>query len=245
VLYKKGIIWLIDGDVFSAVEPLDIPASSKPTGSDNKEDNMQFLLRMYYALKNMLIDLKFGKPLYKRKKASLRGHNDTVSTDYSLMPFFFASRVDKDDVFVDVGCGQGRVINWLLLTGHTNKIYGIEYEYDIAEGVKKRLSRYPNVVIIAGDALQSAIADASFVYLANPFDEALLKQFNDKIKDIARRSHRMTVVYYRILHINVFLKDPEWSVEIHTIPRNKLDGRSYLDDDSYRTYAIIRWRGKT
>ncbi len=173
------------------------------------------------------------------------GHNDTVSTDYSLMPFLFSSGIEKDDVIVDVGCGQGRVINWFLLMGHVNKIYGIEYESDIAEGTKKRLSKYPNVFIIAGDALHSDINDASFVYLANPFDEALLRQFNEKLKAIARQNLRMTVIYYRTLSLKVFQEDPEWSVEIHTIPREKLDGRAYLDDISYRTYAVIRWHSNT
>ena len=76
----------------------------------------------------------------------------------------------------------------------------------------------------------------------NPFNEDFMRRFNDKIKTIARHNRRMVMVYYRILHLNVFLEDPEWSVEIHTIPREKLDGRTYLDDESYRTYAIIRWQ---
>ena len=124
---------------------------------------MPLLLRICHALKNTLIDIRTGKPLYKRKKASRPWHSDTTSTDYSLMPFFFASIINKDDILVDVGCGQGRVINWLLLTGYTNKIYGIEYEFDIAEGARKRFLKHPNVVIISGDVLESDIADASFI----------------------------------------------------------------------------------
>lgn len=159
------------------------------------------------------------------------------------MPYLFNGRINQNDVFADIGCGQGRVLNWLLLNGFRNKIYGVEYESDIAEGLIKRLAKFNNVKILVGDALQLEFADATFFYMANPFDEELTRRFKNKLKNMASSDHPLTIIYYRILHLNVFTEDPDWSVVVHTIPREELDARRYLDDPSYRTYAVIQWRG--
>src|SRR5262245_7544268 len=107
-------------------------------------------------------------------KASPHAHQGayfTLSTDYPQLKIVFRSDrvpITADDVLVDVGCGKGRVINYWLMSGHRNRMVGIEIDDDIARLPRRRLRRYPNVSILTGDAVALLPADGTKFYLWNP-----------------------------------------------------------------------------
>ena len=67
------------------------------------------------------------------------GAHETVNTSYEALQFFFDQvPLRADDIFVDVGCGKGRVMNFLLKKGVTNRIIGIELDPQIAGQTAKK-----------------------------------------------------------------------------------------------------------
>ena len=140
---------------------------------------------------------------------SHRGANPTVSTEYRTLSKLFRGRLHRDDVLVDVGCGQGRTIVWWLHWGFTGPIYGLELDPAIAEETRKRFARYSNVTIVPGDAIANLPEAGTLFYLFNPFDEGVMVTFNDKVK-AARHGRDVRIIYYNAVHIDLFRGDAAW-----------------------------------
>jgi SAM-dependent methyltransferase len=75
----------------------------------------------------------------------------------------------RNETIVDVGCGKGRVIQWLLANGYTNPIVGIEIVSDVAEKTRKRFARYDQVEVIDGNVVECLRPDWKVFYMFNPF----------------------------------------------------------------------------
>jgi len=198
-----------------------------------------FLFKIFSGIRNLLIDIRFGQPLFGYKKTNTPGHLWIVNTDYSVLPHIFSDRISESDVIVDIGCGRGRVINYLLFRKYKNKIIGIEYDQPTASKLKKRMARYKNVNIIYGDAIDNIPKEATVFYLFNPFEEKLMIRFRDKLKELFRGKKNIMIIYYRPLQLQVFENDTVWSIEEFEIPQNALDCRYDGCSLSYRKYAVI------
>lgn len=169
----------------------------------------QEILRTY---KNARMDLRYGGFLGGWSHNPTPGANDNVATDYAIMPQLFQGRINPEDVLVDVGCGRGRVINWWLSQGITNRIYGLEQLPGVGQSTRRRLRRFENVVIIVGDAIENLPNDGTLFFLFNPFDEGITRKFADQVRCLAERKC-ITIIYYAPVHINIFQADPFWRVE--------------------------------
>ena len=84
-----------------------------------------------------VIDLTFGGRLCRTdldENIYSNGRHTMVHTDYHVLRDIFARvPLTTDDVLVDVGCGEGRVINFWLSQGWKNPIIGIEVVEAVAE----------------------------------------------------------------------------------------------------------------
>jgi SAM-dependent methyltransferase len=104
--------------------------------------------------RNALRDLRYRGLLagtVRTRYAHLGAHH-TTNSDYDDLPALFgAARLRADDVIVDVGCGKGRVINWLLAHHPGNRVYGIELDPEIAAATERRLRRYAAQAVLALD----------------------------------------------------------------------------------------------
>ncbi len=137
-----------------------------------------------------------------------------VNSDYAALDAVFPGRISPDDVLVDVGCGRGRVINWWLANGCRNsRIYGLEYDPEVAAITSRRLARYPNVTIVEGDALEHLPADATLMYLYNPFVRPVVERFAALVAD-TYSGRPMRLIYSNCKHIDVFRADPRWIVQL-------------------------------
>src|SRR5690349_8783264 len=105
--------------------------------------------------KNAAIDLRYGGFLGGSTTSShlLRGAYETVNSDYTVLSQIVPPVIRPDDVVVDVGCGRGRFINFLLYRGYLNRIIGIELNAEIAERTRLRLRRHRTVEIRCGNAI--------------------------------------------------------------------------------------------
>ena len=172
---------------------------------------------IYRRLRNLLGDLRYGGPLYGSTPSRFAhlGAHSTENSSYSSLKLIFDGAINPDDVLVDVGCGRGRVINWWLSQGLHNRIVGIELDESIANETRRRLRRFDNVQIIAGDATEQLPEDASLIYLYNPFDASVMRTFKRRVKETLVRSNRNVtkLVYLNCKHLDVFEQDPHCSIK--------------------------------
>ena len=148
------------------------------------------------------------------------GAFDTANSDYDDLPALFAAaRLGADDVIVDVGCGKGRVVNWLLAHHPENVVYGIELDPEIAAATARRLRRYPSVRIVCGDATALLPVEATVFYLFNPFEEHVVRRFAEAVLQLDDRLGReRRIVYYRSKFLAAFAESDRFGIEQIELP---------------------------
>jgi SAM-dependent methyltransferase len=162
-------------------------------------------------LRAALRDLRYGRPLggTVRTRYEHLGAFHSTNTPYEEMARLFAEvEVGPADVIVDVGCGKGRSLNWLLGRYPQNTIVGIELDPKIGAQTAKRLRRRANVAILCGDAIELLPPDGTIFYLFNPFDGAVMKRFAAALLD----RPAATIVYYNAKHLEPLRADSRYAV---------------------------------
>ena len=112
-------------------------------------------------------------------------------------------------MIVDVGCGKGRSLNWLLDRFPGNRIVGIELDPELCAATAKRLRRRANVTVVCGDATELIPPDGTVFYLFNPFDEPVMSRFAAALLE---RGRPATIVYYNAKFLEPFAATPRFSV---------------------------------
>src|SRR5579884_3532730 len=161
-------------------------------------------------VRNAVRDLRYGSFLggTVRTRYAHLGAHDVGNVEYEdLPPLFAPADVQPDDVIVDVGAGKGRSINWLLERYPRNRIVGIELAPEIAAQTARRLRRFGNVSIVAGDATELLPSDGTVFYLFNPFDASVMRRFIDAFLADGM-SPRRRIVYHNCKDVALFRDDP-------------------------------------
>jgi len=157
------------------------------------------------------IDLAFGGKMCRTnldERIYNNGRHTMVHTDYHVLRDIFARvPISPDDVLVDVGCGEGRVINFWLSQGLKNPIVGLEVVEAVAERARKRYRKYPNVSIVTGDAVANLPRNGTLFFLYNPFGEEVVAQFEKAIRPLNTR-----IVFHQNNYMEPF-GSGVWSVE--------------------------------
>ncbi len=170
-------------------------------------------------LSSALRDLRYGRPLggtIRTRYEHLGAFHSTNSPYDELDVLFAGLEIEPDDVIVDVGCGKGRSLNWLLDHFAGNEIYGIELDPEICARTARRLRRRRNVTILCGDATEVIPPEGTLFYLFNPFDGAVMGRF---AAGLLRRELPATIVYYNAKYLDAFAGDPRFSVRELEDPR--------------------------
>ncbi|CAN5641162.1 hypothetical protein BH24ACT13_BH24ACT13_14410 [soil metagenome] len=176
-------------------------------------------------LRNVLTDRKYGGWSGGSRTSTHAdlGANLFGSVHYYELPRIFSARngleITPSDVLVDIGCGKGRVINWWLGLGLANRIIGLEIEELLAIEARKRLQRYPNVHIVAGDAIDSLPVDGTVFWLFNPFTvgttgRTRMEQLSARLTELYGDGSSLRLVLYRPRHVEVFRDDSRWDVRL-------------------------------
>lgn len=135
------------------------------------------------------------------------------STDYRCLDKIFSVRpLDENASFVDIGCGEGRVLTYLHLRGFRGKLVGIELDPDAAATAEKRTETCPNVRIVCSHVLAAGdiIAGADTFYLFNPFQEQVLSKFIELVE--ARCTHPVVLYYSYDLHKSAIDGRERWEI---------------------------------
>lgn len=110
--------------------------------------------------------------------------------------------VGRDDVFLDLGSGKGRVI--YLASRYTfGRIVGVEIAEELNEVARANMSRARlrartrDITLVTGDAGRYAIPDdVTVIYLNDPFAGETFQRVADNLADSIRRSPRLVRVVY-------------------------------------------------
>jgi hypothetical protein len=171
--------------------------------------------------RNLILDLRFGAFLGGTETSKLThlGANNISNSDYGALALLLAPLLRADDVFVDVGCGKGRVLNWVLANCKVKTIYGLELDPAIAKSVSRRLHRFPQVHVVCGDAIENLPSEATLLYLFNPFRRAVMQRFKEEVQRRYRsRALDLRIVYYNAVDIDLFENDPAFVVTPVSLP---------------------------
>jgi len=172
-------------------------------------------VKRWRTVRNALLDLRYGKVLAGTIETPYEhlGAFDTTNSQYEDLPHLFAAaEIGPGDVIVDVGCGKGRVLNWLVRAYPENRLYGIELDPAVCADTARRLRRFGNVKVLCGDATELLPPEGTVFYLFNPFDESVMRRFVSALPEPAR------VVYYKSKFLEPFREDPTLVVSEIELP---------------------------
>jgi SAM-dependent methyltransferase len=110
--------------------------------------------------------------------------------------------VSSDDVFIDFGCGKGRVVHQAAKR-RFRKVIGVEISPALAEAAREALEakrsrhRCKDVEIVVADAREYAVPDdLTIVYFFHPFfGETLDTVLGNIIESIDRNPRRVSIIY--------------------------------------------------
>jgi SAM-dependent methyltransferase len=196
--------------------------------------------RRIRSLRNLMRDVRFCGRFLGGGEPTRFAHlhaKDVANSDYQAMAEVFGHVPIKDDsVIVDVGCGKGRVLNFLLGQGVKCDIIGIEIDPDVALTTARRLRRYSNVRIVTGNIVDAWPESGTVFYVYNPFAAPVVEQFCDRL---AAHPRSFVVLYYNCIYREPFERHG-FQVEFHareTIPafRSRLH-----DTDMIHDFCVIR-----
>ncbi|MEJ0093727.1 MAG: methyltransferase domain-containing protein [Methylocella sp.] len=127
-----------------------------------------------------------------------------------LLVFWFLGRIvfRHDDVFFDVGCGDGRALCYVARR-RLLKVVGVELSPVFAEkaqanarNLKRRLSP---IEVRCGDAVDMDYSAGTVFFFFNPFGAKTLKLVLDNIKQTIESNPRsIRIIYLNPVHSSVF-----------------------------------------
>lgn len=155
-----------------------------------------FLYFLYCYIYTRVMDWKIAKTsmdgLFCNKGAEIF---PVQSANYRILREMIKEiKIDAEDIFVDVGCGLGRLLGFLRLNGvKCKKSYGVEINKRASQFAMKVFENSDDVTIICGDATLTQIEDATVYLLFNPFGENVLNAFLDNLERTVKKGTR---IYY-------------------------------------------------
>lgn len=171
---------------------------------------------------NKIFDkLCLGHQANKTIKSTREGATLTQSIDYLHFREIFKSiSINDQTIIAEVGCGQGRIIGYLLKKGVTNEIIGYEINEYSANQTRKCFSTKQNVTI-KDDIFDDDNCAADLFILNNPFTPRVLVKFVDWI---LTKDKNWTFIYASCYasHLEVLKLDTRLSIEIISINREIL-----------------------
>lgn len=120
-----------------------------------------------------------------------------------------------NDVFVDLGCGKGRVV-FFVATHRLKKVIGVELDkglFDIAQNNLKKLKiNSTPISLINTDAANFVVKEETIFYMFNPFGHKTLEMILQNIKEsLVYNPRKIRIVYYGPAQ-RLLLDDQDWLI---------------------------------
>lgn len=123
----------------------------------------------------------------ERSRFAAQGAHSPTPTPYAVLGDLLGPLGLTDDShLLDVGCGRGRVLAFFVGEGLSGRITGVELDPALAAEAAAWSRRYDNVEVLCGSVLELDLSGFTHVYLFNPFDTPVLREFLDRLERSAR-----------------------------------------------------------
>ena len=185
-----------------------------------------------------LYDVRFGTDtagIVDLDELRISSHNRTRGSRYQpTRPRPFARMMadldlSTDNVFVDMGCGKGRVL--LLAAGYGfRKVRGVDFSPYLCDIARRNISRYfakatdkPQIEVVEADVADYRVRDDETVFfLFHPFDAVVLNSLVTNIVASMDRSPRTVwIVYENAFYGQVIARKGRFAA----VRRYNFDGR--------------------
>jgi predicted RNA methylase len=149
---------------------------------------------------------------YQLKKEDLStmqcpdGHMYQPTTYRFLRKIIRKIPFEKSDVFIDLGCGKGRVVVFVAQNRCIKKAIGIEIVPELVSIARKNVESIPlptPTEIIQDDVAKADLSQGTIYFLYDPFGQETIRIILDKI----RKSLDMNPRIIRIVYFNMAMKD--------------------------------------
>ena len=161
-----------------------------------------FFVRICFFLTHKvsdIIDYVFDKRFCKQNlatkvpKTTEEFHSNAPTSYLMLKEIFSHVKLSAEDSFLDVGCGNGRVLAFLKQKNICNQITGVETNLKSFQFCKQWVGRYSNINCFNKNVLDISLKGYTFLYLYNPFEKKTLRNLIEKIKNEVSRP--LTLIY--------------------------------------------------
>lgn len=143
---------------------------------------------------------------------------------YMPIKYFYLKRIfedivlNKDDVFVDIGCGKGRVVVYVSQF-EIKKAIGIEISDEIgknAQDIAAKINTKVPIEIIISDAAVCDLSEMTVFFMYNPFKmKTMLDVINNIKKSLDENPRKIKIIYFIPTYENV-MDDTEWLIPTMT-----------------------------
>lgn len=134
---------------------------------------------------------KYVPSLYRESM----GATGSQSTCYrTLDKIFKGSSFSASDSFIDVGCGKGRVLAYMVNKKVPCSITGIELNEEVAAYAADWAKKYENVRVISGSAFDLDYNDYTVLFMGRPFEPEMFYKFIDKLE--TELTHPIKLYYW-------------------------------------------------
>ena len=159
------------------------------------------------------------------------GGTGTQSTHYALLRRIF-SHIDLTpaDVFMDVGCGKGRVLAFLIKEKCPCQLYGIEHNEKVARIALDWAGRYDRIHVVVGDALAHDYNPYTVLSSARSFLPKTFCAFVEHLERTLTHPIRLVFWYGQEYYCPDLERRPGWEMLMRHSPRKILGiwvGHSY------------------
>ena len=155
--------------------------------------------------------VKYVKSVY-RDDANGVGMTGSQSTHYIILSRIFSHiTLTEQDSFLDVGCGKGRVLAFLLKKRVRCRLYGVEINETSGKVALEWTKKYDLVSVTLGDAFQLDYNPYTILFLGRPFLPKTFLQFIERLE--SGLTHPITLIYWVDQQSGQLLKDrPGWDM---------------------------------
>lgn len=149
-------------------------------------------------------------PSVYRDDAKGVGMTGSQSTHYLVLNRIFSHvTLSERDSFLDVGCGKGRVLAFLLKKHAPCTLSGIEINEAAAQVALDWTQKYKQVKVIQGDAFRLDYNAYTVLFMGRPFLPKTFLQFLETLE--TNLTHPIRLVYWVDQQSGYLLKDrPGW-----------------------------------
>ena len=152
-------------------------------------------------------------PSVYRDDANGVGMTGSQSTNYIILSRIFSHvSLMAEDTFLDVGCGKGRVLAYLLKEHAPCALRGIEINEISGKVAQEWTARYDQAAVTLGDAFELDYNPYTVLFLGRPFLPKTFLEFIERLEGTL--IHPITFIYWVDQQSGHLLKDrPGWEMK--------------------------------